>query len=268
MKTRKTAFIIALMAALTMASCGEINADSSSSNEQAAQNAPAASAAEEEQTEEQTSENAEAESTEDTASNEEGTVSAEESIAPETESTGEVTGNNELTNFVFETPNGDFSYQQLCASGLANTTADGVYYALVSNGGGAGHAFYKVWSTEATGEWAEAGDYQALNGNNTFIALDNGKIIKFYYNTAACEPYPHAALLSYTGGTVIDEVDNPSLFDYTTFEDGQKLDAHGEITFSAEYLGDFTFWLTFQAADGTTLEKEFKLDPNTLSVTE
>lgn len=261
---KKLALLLAVSMMLAMTSCGEVEGENSS--EQAPANEVTQSA--EDSTEEEPAEDTESteeESSEDTSSEE--TVSSEadaESSAADTTSSEADTADSTdpLEDYAFDS----YTYAQLKADGLANKSADGIYYALISQGGGAGHSFYTVWSTES-GEWAESGQFQVANGNNTWFALDDGRLIRFFYETPAMENYPQVAVMTFTGGEIAEYI-NAETFSGQTYDDGVAIDGHGKVTFSAVYEGGYAFWLTFTGADGGVIDKEFVLDPDTFAVVE
>ncbi len=254
---KKIAFLLAMSMVIALSACGEVDTESTSQTAAETSSQSAADTSSEEAESSETAEETSSETPETTSS---------ETVSSEAETVETAEPAVEYETFVFTTPEGDYSYEQLHADGLANKTRDGIYYALVSNGGGAGHQYYKLWATDS-GEWAEKLDYQTLSGNNTWFALDDGKLVKFYYQTAAGEPYPQILVFNYENGN-ITEADNTTAFANQTFDDGQPLDAHGEVVFSALYEGGYNFWLTFTGEDGSVLDKEFTFAPETFDVIE
>lgn len=243
---KRIIFILSLAAAISLSACGEVGGTITVEDISSAS------------TEEQTPENStpyeeDAEPTE--PEQEDSGDQQEEDSVPDTE---------DDEPFVFSTPNGDFTYEQLYDMGLANC-ADGVYLALIPEGGGAGHAYYSVYTSADGREWEQGEPYSELNGKNIHIALDDGRILLFSYMTAACEPYPVAYVLTLSGGGVAVE-EKPYYFDGLTFEDGSPLDAYGEVTFGVIYNGGYSFRFSFSGAEGGMLDAEYELDPETLEI--
>lgn len=247
---KKMLFILSLAAAMSLSACGEVGGTIT------IEDISSASA------EDQTPEN-------DTSYDDDEDAAPSEP-EPEQEDSGEQQEDNSAPDtaadepFVFSTPNGDFTYEQLYDLGLANF-ADGEYFALIPEGGGAGHAYYSVYTSADGREWKQGEPYSELNGKNTHIALDDGRIMLFSYMTAACEPYPVAYVLTLTdGGAAVEE--KPHYFDALTFEDGSPLDAYGEVTFGVIYNGGYSFRFSFSGAEGGMLDAEYELDPETLEI--
>lgn len=247
---KRIIFILSLAAAMSLSACGEVGGTitvediSSASAEDQTPDSP------------ETPENDTPyeEDADPTDSEQEGSGDQSEAAsAPDTEQP-----------FTFATPNGDFTYEQLYDMGLANF-ADGVYFALIPEGGGAGHAYYSVFTSADGMEWEQGEPYSELNGKNIHIALDDGRILLFSYMTAACEPYPVAYVLELSrDGVAVEE--KPHYFDALTFEDGSPLDAYGEVAFGVIYEGGYSFRFSFSGAEGGTLNEMYELDPETLEI--
>lgn len=169
--------------------------------------------------------------------------------------------------YSFDVPNGKTDFGALYDEGLSNVSADGTPYCCISQGSGAGHAFYKVYVSPDCGEsWLEADEFQALSGSSVHFALDDGRILTFYGNTASGDNCPKLSVLSLSGNSVefIDEID---VFSGLELDNGEVISSSGNYDFSVSYYGGCTFDITItERESGGTFSSVCTLDPASFNV--
>ncbi|MBQ8967381.1 hypothetical protein [Ruminococcus sp.] len=157
-----------------------------------------------------------------------------------------------------------FTFSGLLDMGLANANGPGLGYVMIPSFGGAGHMYFKVYSTNDGGvTWnydENFGFYDELNGNSKHIALDDGGIMSFNIAGAYAERYPMVSIL-YFDGTRIQCTPLADVLADTELADGTLLKDAGEIDFDVTYLGGYKFYITYYNFESGAVigEKEYDL---------
>ena len=166
---------------------------------------------------------------------------------------------------LFETSQGlSYTYESLYDIGLANTL-DSVSYALVPEDGAAGSLYYQVYYTE-NGGWVKGDMIQLPSGDNTYFALDDGRILLFSAGGAASSDFPFVEMLTLVG----NKIGAAELNDYwsgLTAYDGTPLSNYPGCSFWCTYDGGYSFTFNFSDGYGTAIYSgSVTIDPNTLRI--
>ena len=262
---KKILFVLALSAVMSLASCGA--ADDGSADSKSAAAVTVTEGGEESAPAEETTTPTETETAETEVSS-----AAEESSAAETASAAESAAESSADSSasptgVISTANGDITYDELVINGLANQTKDGVYYALVNDGGGAaGSTYYTVYTSEDGNTWEKSEHYyQEPNGDNTHLPLNDGRMLVFTYDSAYNEPYPYAWILTLNGDAISVE-EKQDFFSNVKYDDETPITEGGHMEYYVTYDGGYRITVTMTSENGNTLYKQFDLDPATLNL--
>lgn len=187
------------------------------------------------------------------------------SSAKEAESSAPELSNNELnlstidgTSVVGES---GMTFTELHDMGLANAFMQDGAYAVVPSDGGAGHKYYKVYTTADGGaSWQEGQFYDEPSGVGTHVALDDGQIMSFITYGAYSERFPQVTYM-YILGDRVEKVDVGTVLGDTELDDGRLLKDAGEVDFTVDYVSGYTFNIKFTDREtGDTLcDRQFDL---------
>ena len=271
MKTKYIAIIAAAAALLTFSGCGSVNEDSGAADSITKVEAGASN-----------SENAAAPAAVDTAeSAAESTtdesvptlVDDDTSSAPENDDPGAIkdtsgADNEKITDNVFKTAGAEYTYDDLMAAGLANTS-NGKMFCLVPNDAGAGHAYYQCYYSTTGSEWNDAGMYDETNGNNYHFALPDGRIILFNTEGPIASNVPLVSSIALADDNTVKSTSVPDFFKNQYLDDGSVLDATEDLRFFVTYNGGYNFTFSFTDMNGVIVYNvNTDLDSNTLLMAE
>ncbi|NLT08131.1 MAG: hypothetical protein GXY08_01320 [Ruminococcus sp.] len=261
----KKAFIISIIAGLSMLSvgCGTVESSSSSSRNEKASVA--------EETSEAT-----------TAAGEETTTVAETTVEPTTADLqvsdtdpAETTAANDTAapsyddsyGYKFTLPEGSFSFPELFYHGFANITPEDKAYCLIQKDGAAGHSYYELYVRSDDGEtWNDCGVYDEASGEKYRFSLEDGRILVFSYHTAYCEAYPTTFVYELNGDKLV-RTDCKDIFADIKLDDGSSLKNDGNYDFKAEYNAGYSFSFTITDKDtGASYSAVNELDPETFAI--
>ena len=153
-----------------------------------------------------------------------------------------------------------YSFGELVHMGLANANGYGLGYVLIPSDGGAGHSYYKVYSTNDGGaSWTECEFYDELNGRVQHIPLDDGGIMTFGVIGAYAERYPMVSILYFDGSRIMATPLADVLGD-TVLNDGTLLKDAGEVSYEIAYLGGHSFDITYYDFDTDEMLGEVQYD--------
>ena len=245
MKARYIAVLAAAAAILSFSGCGDVSeggfVDKKEASTTAATSAPAAAVSEA-----VTDAAAPAvESTADAAP----TIVDSESTADSSEAAESTPDTTAAGNHVFNTPNGDFTFDGLYADGLANT-ANGKWYAIIPSDGAAGHMYYQTYYSTNGTDWTQGGMYDETNGNNYHYALPDGRILLFNTEGPVASNVPIVSAISIGDDNAVKGTPVNDFFANQYLNDGSLLDATEGLTFYVTYNGGYNFTFSFTDMNG------------------
>lgn len=202
--------LLALLAAVSLlTACGQVD--------EPASEAPAGQSSEAAAVEDENVSEAEAPKEESAAETDQETEESDTSEAgnseevPETDNAGTAESDDDQTTakddaYTFDSVQGvSYTFDELCGMGLGNTLSDGTSFVIVPDSGGAGHAYYNVFTKAPEGEWEQGEVYDELNGTSFHDALSDGSILLITSGGAASPDFPEAYHLSLSGNAVVSE---------------------------------------------------------------
>ncbi len=171
---------------------------------------------------------------------------------------------NSPGDHIFSTVNGDYTFNDLNAKGLANTV-NGKWYCIVPTDAGAGHAYYQCYYSTDGNVWNEGGVYDETNGNNYHYAMPDGRILLFNTQGPIASNVPIVSVLALGDDNTIKSTPLPDFFKNQYLTDGSLLDQTEGLGFYITYNGGYNFTFSFTNEYGNIVYNvKTDLDPNTM----
>ena len=172
-------------------------------------------------------------------------------------------------DYVFNTPNGDYTYESLSYMGLANTM-NGKQYCIVPSDGGAGHSYYKAYNSSDGGKtWNDAGVYDEPSGENYHFPLEDGRIILFNAMGPASPNVPAVFSIGMSDSGTVSGQQVTGFFDGLTQNDGTPLTSSEGLRFFVTHTGGYNFTISFtDDAGNMVFNANYDLDPTTLKISQ
>ena len=188
-------------------------------------------------------------------------------VGESSESGASEDGVSEGGDHVFNTPSGDYTYESLSYMGLANTM-NGKQYCLGPSDGGAGHAYYKAYSSSDGGKtWNEAGTYDEPSGENYHFPLEDGRIILFNAMGPASPNVPAVFSIGVSDSGSVSSQQVTGFFDGLTQNDGTPLTSSEGLRFFITHTEGYNFTISFtDEAGNMVFNANYDLDPATLKI--